>query len=116
MKTVLLIDDDPVLRKIMKKMLCKLEFNCIVAGDTHEMFELLENQHVDCIISDLNLKGYERTDILEVLKPLDIPFAVLSGWIENSVAKRLRNAGVAIAEKPITMNELKKLCEVVLDG
>ena len=116
MKTVLLIDDDFAMIRILVEMVNKLGFNGICVERIDEIKTVLENQKVDGIISDLNLEGYKGLDITEVLKPLGIPFGVLSGWVEGNIGEKLETLGIPFMQKPVMMKDLKILCEVVVNG
>lgn len=64
MFNVLVVEDEKNLRKLMTAYLKKNQYNTFEAEDGVKALEVLENTHIDIIISDImmsNMDGYELT-------------------------------------------------------
>ena len=62
---ILLVEDDDKLNKLFYTVLSKQGFNIHSAKDGIEAFNIMGNNHVDLIISDImmpNMNGYEFTE------------------------------------------------------
>lgn len=82
-KTVLLIDDDPELRKIAERILSNVGMNVRHASSVSEAFSLIKNEIPHLIITDLNMKPESGFEFLLKFKAhpdsRNIPVLVLSG-------------------------------------
>jgi len=87
--TVLVVDDEPMVRKMAAIMLTRLGFRVLEARDGVEAVTIFkQNQsEIRCVISDLtmpNMDGWETLDALRKLSP-DIPVILSSGYDEAQV-------------------------------
>jgi two-component system chemotaxis response regulator CheY len=56
--TVLIVDDSPAMRSFIKRVLDVSGFEmkaCLVAGDGREALAVLEREHVDIVLTDINM-------------------------------------------------------------
>ncbi|MEI9478207.1 MAG: PAS domain S-box protein [Deltaproteobacteria bacterium] len=76
--------------------------------DGPRMWEALQREHWDVIISDHNLPQFDSLRALQVLKDsnLDIPFIIVSGAIGEEVAVRAMRSG---AKDYVSKNDLTRL-------
>jgi two-component system, sensor histidine kinase len=115
-KRVLLVDDEFMLRDLLRMMLEQLGCDTLQAGDSAEAINLFE-QHRDSIalvICDLNMPGANGLDILATLRAenLELPFVLTSGQIMSGNA--WVTAGTkpsAFLEKPYTLSTIRALLE-----
>ncbi len=68
-KTILLVDDEPELRKLLQTTLAAPEFTIIQAGTGEEALLMARSLHPDLIILDMQLKP-EHPNGLEVCREL----------------------------------------------
>lgn len=84
MTTILIIEDEPTLVKILKSYLERDGFDVITASRGDTGFDLSLSTHVDLILLDLNLPGMDGIDVArEVLKEKDIPIIMLTARVEE---------------------------------
>jgi|WetSurMetagenome_2_1015567.scaffolds.fasta_scaffold14828_2 PAS domain S-box-containing protein len=110
--TVLLVDDEPALRRMVTVMLTRLGFTVLEAEDGVGAVEVFQ-QHQDeirCVLCDLTMprkNGWETIEALRAFRP-DIAVVLASGYDE---ARVLEGKGAelpqAFLHKPYTMAELK---------
>ncbi|NIJ53639.1 response regulator transcription factor [Dyadobacter arcticus] len=96
-KTLLIIDDEPSITKILEHFL-KKDFNVIIKNDGSEgMLWLEQGQQVDLIIADLHMPNLNGKDFLKVAKASnlysEIPIIILSGSDESSERIQCLNLG-----------------------
>jgi CheY-like chemotaxis protein len=70
--TVLVVDDEPIVREVVVSYLRRDGFTTLEAGDGHEARRLLEQRDPSLVVLDLMLPGM---DGLEPLDPRTIPAA-----------------------------------------
>jgi DNA-binding NtrC family response regulator len=121
MKQILIIDDEPQIRSMLKKMLEREGFDIIVASDGKEGMELFEKNPVDLVITDLIMPEKEGIEIIRVFKKgyPDVPIIAMSGGGKNSPDGYLKMAKLlgaqATFEKPINKEELLNTVKKALE-
>ena len=92
---VLIVDDDPALRKILSVMLTHADFVCSTAACGEEALRLLENQPTDVVISDLCMPGISGMDLLIVVHERypQLAFLMVTGEDETRVGVRAMQLG-----------------------
>lgn len=120
--TILLIDDDPVLRRTVARYLSGVGFVVIEAADGSELTRILDEQpSIGLVITDINMP---ETDGLEVIRRLrrtgsTLPVIAMSGGGMFSKHLLLANAGqlgaTASLDKPFGLSDLRALVERLLD-
>ncbi len=112
MKQILIIDDEPQIRDLLKKMMEELGFMAKVASNGEDGMSLLKKEPVDLVITDIVMPKKEGIEVLSELKKKypGLPAIVISGGGLNSpdcylsVARLL--GAYAIFEKPFENGEL----------
>lgn len=115
-KSILVVDDEPVVVEITKRKLQESGYEVMIAGDGEEAFVQLNKKMPDIIILDIQMpkmNGYSF--IMEKSKSakfVDIPVIVLTAY--NEMEPLFKRHGIkAYLLKPLKMNELlEKVAEV----
>ena len=118
--TILLVDDDPMLRGLGKELLEHLGYEVAVAGSGAEALDLYRRAGgVSLVILDYWLPGQDGGQVLEELKALDPEVRVLvaSGFFGPQEVARLQAAGArGLIGKPYRVAELEGRIKQVLAG
>jgi len=81
-KVILVVDDNPNMRKLLRFQLQKLGYKVLEASDGTTAFELAQREHVDLITLDLMMPLMNGYDVLRALKEdyrtQDIPVLIIS--------------------------------------
>ena len=75
-KTLLIVEDDVVQVKAIKKLIANKDVNILGAGSGGNAVKLLKSEPVDCMILDLKLpdiSGFALLDKLNAMEDIDIP-------------------------------------------
>ncbi|MGA1862252.1 response regulator [Deferribacter thermophilus] len=84
MKTVLVVDDDPSIRLLLRDELSDLGLNVMTAVDGEEALISFEENNIDLIVLDLSMPKLEGDKVLEVIaKKSEIPVIIYSANIDN---------------------------------
>jgi two-component system, chemotaxis family, chemotaxis protein CheY len=110
-KKILIIDDDPSMRTLTRRMLSRMGIvNLAEADGGAQALRLLEAAPVDLVICDWNMpamSGMELFARARSLKP-DLLFLMLTGRADPESHAAARQAGVAaLMVKPISVPDLK---------
>ena len=110
--TVLLVEDEEMMRKMVETLLTHLGFTVIAAKDGVEAVELLRvhRDEIRCVVCDLTMprmNGWQTLGALRALRP-DIPVVLASGYDEAKVMEGDHpELPQAFLHKPYRMAELK---------
>ncbi|RPH41521.1 MAG: response regulator [Desulfobulbaceae bacterium] len=116
-KNVLLIDDSSTMRKIVGRSLRQagIEFdNIFEAGDGLEALALLEKEHVDIILSDINMPNMDGIAFLreKANRPAikDIPVLMISTETGEDIIGEAKSLGALGAiKKPFTPDKVNEI-------
>ncbi|MDB5456049.1 MAG: DNA-binding response regulator, partial [Caulobacter sp.] len=82
-QTLLIVDDDVEIRTLVAEQLRNSGYHVLVASDGPTMTAVLEAQHVDLIILDLNLPGQDGLSLCRESRSLrNIPIIMLTARAE----------------------------------
>ena len=118
-KTILVVDDELVMRNAIKRIFEKEKYRVLVAKDAMELSKIIEDTKLDLILLDINLPwvdGYELCGLLKshpVLKHL--PVAFVSGNKTEEDIKRGFEAGCdEYITKPFEVDDLQNAVNQLL--
>lgn len=118
---VLLVDDDPMIRDVVQKILMTLGYDSILAADGIEALDLFrQRQHeIQCVLLDLimpRMGGWETLEALRKLRP-GLLVILASGYDEVQVMEGEHpELPQVFLHKPFTINNLKAALAAVLEG
>lgn len=119
MPTVLLIDDDELVRGMLTRALSEARYTVIEAADGHQGVNLARSTSVDIVVTDLVMPVQEGVETILTLRRERprLPIIAMSGGVNNSqlyldIAAKI--GAKRILPKPFTPKELIRLIEQVL--
>lgn len=105
MKNILIVEDEILIAKRIKKTLESNNYNCIgISVDYSGAIEVLENFPVDFVLLDINIYGEKSgIDIAKYINQnLSIPFLFMTSYNDNDTLNKLKLVNpVAYINKPI---------------
>jgi DNA-binding response OmpR family regulator len=112
MATILVIDDDEMLRRVIARRLRASGHEAVEAGDGKHGVQLAKRSRPDLVITDINMPDQEGMQTLTELREIDpaLPIIVISGEPDVGAYRpledaRLLGADVALA-KPFELAAL----------
>jgi DNA-binding response OmpR family regulator len=85
MPTILIIEDEPELVKVLRSYLEKANFDVLTAYRGDSGLTLWENQRPDLVILDLNLPGMDGLDVARAIrKQAETPIIMLTARVEET--------------------------------
>jgi len=120
MSSLLLVDDDNFVRSALSRALNRTGgFTVIPAEHGRHALELLTTQHVDAILTDLQMPVMDGLTLLAELfeREVRLPVAVMTGQpIHAELRQRLQDYGIAaVFSKPVDVVSLADELQRVLD-
>ena len=119
--TVLVVEDESALRKLMTKVLEADGLQVVEAKDGEQAVEIFKSwaAPIDLVVSDLampKLNGLELKDIVAGLRP-EVKFLLISGYAEDVVEDpTILRADTNFLEKPFLPDELIRKVRQLLPG
>jgi len=119
-ETILLVDDEEVIRNLGEAILARKGYNVMLAADGREALDVFarEKDNIDLVILDHTMPFLSGREVLEQIRVLDADVSVLmsSGYSEASkmLQQEAMQAGGFIA-KPYRVNELAHKVRQMLD-
>jgi signal transduction histidine kinase/CheY-like chemotaxis protein len=118
-KSVLINDDEPVIRMLVVDVLEEMGFDCAEAGDGPEGLAILERaERLDLLITDVGLpgglNGRQVADRARELRP-DLKVLFITGYAENAALNHGHiGPGTRVLTKPYSVGELPGRSESLL--
>jgi CheY-like chemotaxis protein len=108
-KRVLVIDDEAVLRGLLRDMLEVCGYDADIAEDGVAGIARFQQHRYDAVITDLlmpRMNGFEVATALRIIDP-SIAIIMLTGSAPELTARRAEESGLTLLRKPIALRELK---------
>ena len=106
MKKILLIEDEPLIQKSLKKLLEKRGVEVVVESRGREAIQLILNQQFDRIICDLMLQDISGFDVIEEAKArftmaeISKLFIIITAYSSPHVIEKATQYGCLLLSKP----------------
>jgi two-component system, cell cycle sensor histidine kinase and response regulator CckA len=119
-ETLLVVEDERVVRALIVRSLTGLGYQCVEAGNGDEALLVLQQQkHIDLVITDVVMPGTSGGDLGWLLADRypDLPVLYTSGFADNDVVRRgLLDVGRPFLQKPFAPRELARKVREVLES
>jgi CheY-like chemotaxis protein/two-component sensor histidine kinase len=120
-ETVLLAEDDEVVRNLIKSVLAGAGYAVIEAVDGEEAVrKFMENREdIDLLLFDVAMPGKDGSDAYREIKQVnaDVRMVFVSGYPSEDVrTKTIRDEGNTLVSKPVKPKELLRVIRLALDS
>lgn len=115
MVRILIVEDEPAISNLVAMALTGAGYQCVTAGDGLTAADLLDRESFDLALLDIMIPGCDGFELLDYIKPLDIPVIFLTA--RGSVSDRVRGLRAGADDylvKPFELVELLARVESVL--
>jgi PAS domain S-box-containing protein len=120
-ETVLVVEDEPVVRKMMTRALAEAGYHVLQAGNAAEAIEVVTRTSgkISLLLTDVVMPGKNGRELakeVEALRP-GIPVLFTSGYTDGEIERRgLLVPGAAFVQKPLTPRGLVGAVQRTLQG
>ena len=117
--TVLLVEDEPMVRTVAERALTRHGYKVLTANNGEEALELIDGgDEIALLISDVVMPVMDGpTMVREARKTRpDLPILFMSGYAEEQLRKSIDIENVAFLPKPFSVQELAEAVRKVLSG
>jgi PAS domain S-box-containing protein len=120
-ETVLLVEDDDIVRALTRRVLDRNGYQVLEARNGVEALEIAEpsEQLIDLVISDIvmpELGGRQLVERLRKIRP-EVPVLLISGYTDDAIVRHgIMESGEPFLPKPFTNEALTRKVRAVLDA
>lgn len=113
--TLLVADDEPMMRLLLSQTLGSQGFNVLLAENGLQAMELVNKNKITLILTDINmpkLNGLKFVENLQATSHKDIPVILMTGDTDHLKESELK--GATVLRKPFRRRELVELIQTIL--
>ncbi len=117
-KHVLVVDDEPVLRRLIANALKGEHIKVTTAGSGKEAIDLASRKHPDLVVMDIMLGDCTGLEVIDALRSEmgDIPAVVITGFSDaKTLTEASRHQPVELMTKPLDLVRLRSTVNAALD-
>src|SRR5712672_946879 len=119
MPTILIIEDESKMRRLLELNLGEDGFKTVSAADAETGLQLLASESVDLVLTDLKLPGMSGLDLLQAVKQQNgaLPIVVMTAFGSVETAVEAMKAGASdYVLKPFSLAEMRMVAHKELDN
>jgi PAS domain S-box-containing protein len=119
-ETVLVVEDESVVRGLIVEVLTELGYSAFQAADGPSGLELLQSKHrIDLLITDVGLPGLNGRQLADAARELrpDLKVLFMTGYAESAAAANgFLSQGMSIITKPFAMEVMATKIRQIIEG
>lgn len=111
-ETILLVDDESLVRSALAGMLSARGYRCIVAANAIDAMQIIEADlfRLDLLVTDIKMPGaLDGLDLANKVRELQLDVAILliTAYAESPTMKEAALRGYRVLEKPFRQNQFE---------
>jgi DNA-binding NtrC family response regulator len=118
MPAILIVEDEAKMRRLLELNLGEDGFMTFSAGDAETGLKLLQQNHIDLVVTDLKLPGMNGLEFLQMIKRQSeaLPVVVMTafGSVETAV-EAMKSGASDYVLKPFSLTEMRMVIRKELD-
>lgn len=116
-KKILLVEDEPDLRELLKSELELASYSVVAASCGDEAYRIFLDHRFDLVISDLRMNRGGGLQLLTRLRADGhrTPFILMSGYSDFEEADAAKMGVSHLLHKPFTLDQFSRIVKEVLD-
>lgn len=116
-KSILVVDDEPVLCAVLQRMLAKLDYHVVTAHNGLEAIKVLSHMEIDMVITDLRMPEMDGWELMRYVKQElpNLPVILITGYHSlYTEARATEHSADGYISKPFSFTQIKELVESVM--
>jgi two-component system response regulator HydG len=114
MHSILVVDDEQIMRAFLKKALTKLGYTVTLATNVDEGLECFAPRRFSLVLSDLRMPGRSGLDLLDAVRSVDptTPLVIMTAYGSiDSAVDAIRRGAADFVPKPLELAQLELVLE-----
>ncbi len=111
MSTVLIVDDEKNYLVVLEDLLSDEGYNVLTASSATEALELIRNNAVDTILSDIKMPGMTGIELLDNINAIDpdLPVVLMTAYAEvDQAVSAMKKGALDHIQKPFDNSDVKR--------
>jgi excisionase family DNA binding protein len=116
-KTIMVVDDEEIIRIMVKSVIEKMGYNAVVAGSGMEALELLPWAKPKLIFLDLRMPSMDGKEVFRRIRAGGnyVPIVIITGYPQSDLLEDVLAQGpLSVVKKPFTVSEIYQVIESFL--
>lgn len=116
-KKILVVDDEPAIRNMLKKFLTKKGYKAIIASSGEEAIKKVKKEKPHVVLLDIKMPGIDGVETLKKIKTLDKKTGIVMITVvdDEEIARKCMGLGaVDYIAKPLGLDYLENVLMVKL--
>ena len=109
MLRILVVEDDPHIRKLIEAVLLDERYTPVLAKDAQEALDIIDKQHIDLMVTDIMMPGMDGYTLTEQLRDAGFNFPILMVTARETIKDKRQGFIVGTDDymvKPVDEEEL----------
>src|SRR5271166_3436821 len=118
MPTLLIVEDEAKMRRLLELNLAEEGYTVLTAADAEAGLNILRQEKIDLIVTDLKLPGMNGLEFLQAVKRTNatLPVVVMTAYGTVETAVEAMKAGASdYVLKPFSLSEMRMVIHKELD-
>ena len=114
---ILVVDDEPNLRRVLSALLARDDYDVHTAEDGEQALAVLNEHHIDMVVTDLRMPKMDGMELLRRVRAIDeeLPVVIITahGTVDNAV-EALKTGAIDYITKPFDQTEVRTIVKKAL--
>ena len=117
-KSILVVDDEPLLRDAISRQLKKEGYNVLIAENGHQAYDQLSQKQVQLVVSDIRMPNGDGIELLSKIKKNhhSINVILMTGYTDTPPEKAYHLGADGILRKPFNFDDFIEKIKQSLSG
>ncbi len=114
MANILIVDDEPEIRKFLRRIITKMGHEVFEAGNGKEAIEIYNNNEIALSLVDINMPEMDGIEYLETVKKIksEAIVIIMTGFPSaDTILKTIEDDGYTYITKPFQVDQIQDLVE-----
>jgi len=105
---ILVVDDESIVKSMIQQCVQWAGYPCAAAADGNEALEVLASNHIDVVITDINMPGIDGIELTRRIKAQrSTDVIIMTGYIQDFRYEDIVDIGASdFIQKPVSVKEL----------
>lgn len=113
-QNILIVDDEPLFRNVLKRVLVKDGHNVTLAEDGFDGLRQLKHKSFDIVLTDINMPNMDGWEFLKNVDDLypELTTAIITGISSaEGITRESSHSSKMIIRKPVSLKKIRKLIQ-----
>lgn len=116
MKTILIVDDEPTVRKPLQEFFQISGYQILTAENADEAFDHLNESHIDLMITNISMPGMDGIELTRIVTERYNVKVIVTTGMHDCHDEAIAAGAIEFVRKPVRFENFEKLVESILNN